>query len=99
MGSYAPFYGGESLLQPSRRLTPTQQQFASESEACLVQGTMAVHPVAKANSWLSDTLDAAMLWLERANDAERDRFFSRAQNLSDLEQRQHHFGRTGKAHY
>ncbi len=42
---------------------------------------------------------AVVDWLERADTFERDRFFSQAENLADLEQRQRHFERTGQAHY
>jgi hypothetical protein len=38
-------------------------------------------------------------WLERVDQYERDRFFAASANLSDLEQRQRHWERTGCAHY
>jgi hypothetical protein len=38
-------------------------------------------------------------WLERNDNYERDSFFSAAENLADLEQRQRHFERTGLTHY
>ena len=38
-------------------------------------------------------------WLERNENSERDNFFSAAENLADLEERQRHFERTGMAHY
>ncbi|MBE0619119.1 MAG: hypothetical protein IH605_00860 [Burkholderiales bacterium] len=38
-------------------------------------------------------------WFERNEYFERDRFFAASENLSDLEQRQRHFERTGMAHY
>lgn len=38
-------------------------------------------------------------WFERNDNFERDNFFAAAENLSDLEQRQRHFERTGMAHY
>ncbi len=38
-------------------------------------------------------------WLARSEYYERDSFFAAADNLSDLEQRQRHFERTGMAHY
>jgi hypothetical protein len=38
-------------------------------------------------------------WLERTENYDRDSFFAAADNLSDLEQRQRHYERTGLAHY
>ena len=38
-------------------------------------------------------------WFERNDNFERDNFFASSENLSDLEQRQRHFERTGMAHY
>jgi hypothetical protein len=38
-------------------------------------------------------------WLERNENHDRDSFFAAADNLSDLEQRQRHYERTGLAHY
>ncbi|MGP1676416.1 MAG: RSP_7527 family protein [Burkholderiales bacterium] len=38
-------------------------------------------------------------WFERNEYFERDNFFAASENLSDLEQRQRHFERTGMAHY
>jgi hypothetical protein len=38
-------------------------------------------------------------WLERIDQYERDRFFAASANLSDLEQRQRHWERTGCTHY
>ncbi|TSA11522.1 MAG: hypothetical protein D4R74_12985 [Betaproteobacteria bacterium] len=38
-------------------------------------------------------------WFERNDNFERDNFFAASENLSDLEQRQRHFERTGMAHY
>jgi hypothetical protein len=38
-------------------------------------------------------------WLERVDQYERDSFFAASANLSDLEQRQRHWERTGCAHY
>jgi hypothetical protein len=38
-------------------------------------------------------------WLERTEHYDRDSFFAAADNLSDLEQRQRHYERTGLAHY
>jgi len=38
-------------------------------------------------------------WLDRNENFERDSFFAASENLSDLEQRQRHFERTGMAHY
>jgi hypothetical protein len=42
---------------------------------------------------------AVVDWLDRNETWERDRFFAAAENLSDLEQRQRHFERTGLSHY
>jgi hypothetical protein len=38
-------------------------------------------------------------WLERIETFERDNFFAASANLADLEQRQRHWERTGRAHY
>ena len=38
-------------------------------------------------------------WFERNENFERDNFFAASENLADLEQRQRHFERTGRAHY
>ena len=38
-------------------------------------------------------------WFKRNENFERDSFFAAAENLCDLEQRQRHFERTGRAHY
>ena len=38
-------------------------------------------------------------WFERNENFERDNFFAASGNLADLEQRQRHFERTGRAHY
>ena len=38
-------------------------------------------------------------WFERIDQHERDSFFAASANLSDLEQRQRHWERTGCAHY
>ena len=42
---------------------------------------------------------AVVDWLERNESWERDNFFAASANLADLEQRQRHFERTGRAHY
>ena len=42
---------------------------------------------------------AAVDWLERIETQERDSFFAGSANLADLEQRQRHWERTGRAHY
>jgi hypothetical protein len=42
---------------------------------------------------------AVVDWLERSETYERDNFFAASANLADLEQRQRHFERTGRAHY
>ena len=42
---------------------------------------------------------AVVDWFERNDNFERDRFFAGSANLADLEQRQRHFERTGRAHY
>lgn len=43
--------------------------------------------------------DAIANWLDRSDQFERDNFFASASNLSDLEQRQRHWERTGLTHY
>jgi hypothetical protein len=43
--------------------------------------------------------DAVVNWLDRNDQYERDSFFAASSNLSDLEQRQRHWERTGCAHY
>jgi hypothetical protein len=43
--------------------------------------------------------DAIANWLDRIDQRERDDFFAASANLSDLEQRQRHWERTGCAHY
>jgi hypothetical protein len=51
----------------------------------------------------ADSLKAAYTavadWFERIDQNERDSFFAASANLSDLEQRQRHWERTGCAHY
>jgi hypothetical protein len=42
---------------------------------------------------------AVVDWFERIEYQERDNFFAASANLADLEQRQRHFERTGRAHY
>jgi hypothetical protein len=42
---------------------------------------------------------AVVDWLDRNETSERDYFFATSANLSDLENRQRHFERTGLAHY
>jgi hypothetical protein len=42
---------------------------------------------------------AVVDWLERIEYQERDSFFAGSANLADLEQRQRHWERTGRAHY
>ena len=42
---------------------------------------------------------AVVDWFERGDYQERDNFFAASANLADLEQRQRHFERTGRAHY
>jgi hypothetical protein len=42
---------------------------------------------------------AVVNWLERSDNWERDSFFASSANLADLEERQRHFERTGRAHY
>lgn len=52
---------------------------------------------------VADALKAAYIavvdWFERGDYQERDNFFAASANLADLEQRQRHFERTGRAHY
>ena len=52
---------------------------------------------------VADSLKAAYTavadWFERIDQSERDNFFAASANLSDLEQRQRHWERTGCAHY
>lgn len=42
---------------------------------------------------------AVVNWLESIDTQERDNFFAGAENLADLENRQRHYERTGRAHY
>ena len=42
---------------------------------------------------------AVVDWLDRNETYERDNFFAASANLADLEQRQRHFERTGRAYY
>jgi hypothetical protein len=99
MACYTPFYEPCSLLQPGRQSTGNKAQSATRGQARLVRRTTETKPSAAHGSWLVAKLNAAMEWLECADNAARDRFFSRAQDLSDLEQRQRHFEHTGEAHY
>lgn len=52
---------------------------------------------------VGNSLKAAQIavenWLERLENEERDNFFAASSNLADLEQRQHHWERTGCAHW
>ena len=48
---------------------------------------------------LSSMHQAIVDWFERNDNFERDNFFAGACDLSDLEQRQRHWERTGSAHY
>jgi hypothetical protein len=48
---------------------------------------------------LQTTHTAVANWLERIDYQERDRFLAASANLADLEQRQRHYERTGRAHY
>jgi hypothetical protein len=48
---------------------------------------------------VSKMLRAIGDWFERNDNYERDQFFAASENLSDLEQRQRHFERTGTTHY
>jgi hypothetical protein len=48
---------------------------------------------------LKTAYTAVVDWLERVETRERDNFFAASANLSDLEQRQRYWERTGCAHY
>lgn len=50
-------------------------------------------------NWLKAVDTALVDWFERGDYQERDNFFAASANLADLEQRQRHFERTGRAHY
>jgi len=48
---------------------------------------------------LKSAYTAVADWFERVDNQERDDFFAASANLAELEQRQRHWERTGRAHY
>jgi hypothetical protein len=78
-----------------------QEEAANETAVDLHSLEQRAH--AARSAWIANKLismhQAVVDWLERNDNFERDNFFAGAANLSDLEQRQRHFERTGVAHY
>ena len=78
------------------------QQEAAEATALDLHAIERAARHARA-AWIAGKLkamhQAVVDWLERNDNFERDRFFAESSNLADLEQRQRHWERTGRAHY
>jgi hypothetical protein len=65
---------------------------ALEQTVRQLRGTELAHLLKAAYTAVAD-------WFERIDNQERDEFFAASANLSDLEQRQRHWERTGHSHY
>ena len=76
---------------------------AIEQTARVLRGVELARLLKNAATSVADGLKAAYIavvdWFERGDYQERDNFFAASANLADLEQRQRHFERTGRAHY
>jgi hypothetical protein len=77
--------------------------YAIEQAARVMRSIEMARVLTKAYTFFANALKAAHIavvdWLERADTYERDSFFAASANLADLEQRQRHWERTGRAHY
>lgn len=111
MRLYAPQYEGNSFLRPDAALgepaitvfktpVPAADFVRSNIQMGTATGTaLLLHAIEHAARWLKAAYTAVADWLERVETWERDKFFAEAQNLCDLEARQRHWERTGRAHY
>jgi len=76
---------------------------AIEQTARMLRSIELARLISKAATPIWNSLKAAHTavvdWLERVDYQERDNFFAASSNLADLEQRQRHFERTGRAYY
>ena len=105
MRLYAPLYEGDSFLRPDAALgerAPTVFKTpANETVLDLnaIEQTARVMRGAAVGRLLKAAYTSVVDWLERIETRERDNFFAASANLSDLEQRQRHWERTGCASY
>jgi len=76
---------------------------AIEHSAHVLRSVELARLLKRAYNSIADGLQTAHIavadWLERMDYQERDHFFAASANLADLEQRQRHYERTGRAHY
>lgn len=106
MRLYAPLYEGDGIIRHRAAFgEPALELVRGNNEAEVETDPRALEQQARAarSAWIASKLramyQAVADWLERSDNFERDNFLAGAANLAELEQRQRHFERTGRAHF